>query len=136
MSFSKFCQSAKDTFQRKGRKSSKSESCKSVRFQSESGAVFYTHSSEDYDRRSSFSTMLDEQSEPELVAEMLKHAACGDQLSEMTQQDEEAFVLKLDEEVIRNTLVNRKQGYHSIAALYHYYLVYRCVLEVGRVEEV
>lgn len=81
----------------------KEQKSKSVRFLSNSD-VYYTHSSLDYDRRSSIDSFI-----TTTEADCLK-----------TFITEESIESEFDEQVIRNTKVNKKQGYHSIAVLVNY----------------
>lgn len=101
-SFSKLFKSARYTFSSKQRKGSTSDSGKSVRFSTSSESIYYTHSSIEYDRKSA--STFDGQEE----AHSLKSSKTYDDIS------------LFDEEVIRNTKVNKKQGHYSIAALVAY----------------
>lgn len=76
---------------------------KSVRFTTNKD-IYYTHSSIEYDRSSmlSFEDMKE--------GESLKM----DSLLMLDDNDE------FDKQVIRNTKLNKKQGYHSIAVLVNY----------------
>lgn len=117
-SLSKLYQSAKKSFsnkkKNKERKASNDSSTtstssgKSVRFSTHSESIYYTHSSLEYDRSSM--TPHDE---------LFAHE--GDSLKSNNSvikgaEEEEDF----DEEVKRNTKVNKKQGHYSIAALVTY----------------
>lgn len=89
-----------------------STSSKSVRFSPTNESVYYTHSSLEYDRRSSASNHWDN-SRLRNEGESLKHPS--------SVFDEEEFEpIQFDEEVVRNTKVNKKQGHYSIAALVSY----------------
>lgn len=82
-------------------------SVKSVRFAKASkDNVFYTHSTQDYDRRSSFAF-------PEQCRE-------GNVLKKQHANDEDDEVWSVDEEVARNTGINRKRSHHSVAVLVAY----------------
>ncbi|OBZ85609.1 hypothetical protein A0J61_06342 [Choanephora cucurbitarum] len=115
-SLSKLYKSAKNKFIEKRRgssseKSTSSQGTKSVHFSEHShDSIYYTHSSFEYDRRS-LSTVTDWEKQHS-EAESMKSVA-------QDNESDEDIVL-FDEEVIRNTKVNRKQGYHSIAALVSY----------------
>jgi hypothetical protein len=116
-SLSKFIDSAKNTFKKRKDQRRKS-STKSVRFSSiGSDSIFYTHSSFDYDRRSSIS--FNEVNE----GDSLKSSS-SDSCDQSEEEEKEERNLcsnsEFDEQVIRNTKVNKKQGYHSIAALITY----------------
>lgn len=106
-SFSKLLKSAKHSLtpskQRDRSGSSSSNSGKSVRFSKSSESIYYTHSSLEYDRRSSLN--YDDYHE-------------ADSLKSFSSSDAEEILF--DEEVIRNTKVNKKQGHYSIAALVAY----------------
>lgn len=108
-SFSKLLKSAKHSLtpnkqKRERSSSSSSNSGKSVRFSKSSGSIYYTHSSLEYDRRSSMNF-----DEYDGEADSLK-SSCSSEVEEVL----------FDEEVIRNTKVNKKQGHYSIAALVAY----------------
>lgn len=100
-SLSKLFKSARYTFSNKQRKGS-NDSGKSVRFSTSSESIYYTHSSIEYDRKST--STFDGQEE----AHSLKSSIVIDE------------IVLFDEEVIRNTKVNKKQGHYSIAALVAY----------------
>lgn len=110
-SLSKLFKSAKQTFSnRRNSKSSSNEGTKSVRF-SMSDESYYTHSSVEYDRRSS------------IALDPYRHE--GDSLKSFNsdleqEQEQEQDSALFDEEVRRNTRVNKKQGHYSIAALVAY----------------
>lgn len=72
---------------------------KGVRFLSNHD-IYYTHSSLEYDRKSSVS---------------LDHLNEAESLNTTNEQNTE-----FDEQVIQNTKVNKRQGYHSIAVLVNY----------------
>jgi hypothetical protein len=113
-SLSKLYKSAKNTFksnkQRKGSNDSSTTSNKSVRFSTTNESIFYTHSSLEYDRRSNITCNEDEYHNE---ADSLK-------LSTSSSVNDDGVVDLFDEEVIRNTKVNKKQGHYSIAALVSY----------------
>ncbi|KAI8876939.1 hypothetical protein K501DRAFT_47190 [Backusella circina FSU 941] len=112
-SLSKFIDSAKNTF-RKRKDQRRKSNAKSVRFSSiGSDSIFYTHSSFDYDRRSSIS--FSEANE----AVSLKSNS-NDSCDRPEDEGNLCSDSEFDEQVIRNTKVNKKQGYHSIAALITY----------------
>jgi hypothetical protein len=88
-----------------------STNSKSVRFSTTSESIYYTHSSLEYDRRSSISNHWDNS--------LYQHE--GEGLKHHLNSDEEEFEpIQFDEEVLRNTKVNKKQGHYSIAALVSY----------------
>lgn len=85
------------------------ESSKSVRF-SQHSEVVYTYDNEEYDRRSSFSTIVDNK-----AADHLK-----ENVNVTETEDNELSVLAWDEEVLRNTRYNKRQTHHSIAVIVAY----------------
>ncbi|GAA5812501.1 hypothetical protein MFLAVUS_005957 [Mucor flavus] len=106
-SLSKLFKSAKQSFSSKQRKSSSdSGGGKSVRFSISNESVYYTHSSVEYDRRSS------------IVFDPYLHEA--DSLKSFNSSEHDDDSVTFDEEVLRNTKVNKKQGHYSIAALVAY----------------
>lgn len=91
------------------RRESDGTSSKSVRFSTGGESIYYTFSSSDYDRRSMSIGSSSITTEHE-----------GDYLKQPSINQAEEEEIEFDEEVIRNTKVNKKQGHHSIAALIMY----------------
>lgn len=85
------------------------ESFKSVRF-SQHSEVAFTYDNEEYDRRSSFSTIVDNK-----TADWLKTG-----VKEEIDDNGELSSLAFDEEVLKNTRYNRRQTHHSIAVIVAY----------------
>jgi hypothetical protein len=89
-----------------------STNSKSVRFSPTSESIYYTHSSLEYDRRSSTSNNWDNSLYQNEGDSLKQHSGISD--------EDELEPIQFDEEVVRNTKVNKKQGHYSIAALVSY----------------
>jgi hypothetical protein len=122
-SLSKLYKSAKNSLcnsnqkKKEREKSNDSTSNKSVRFSTPNESIYYTHSSLEYDRKS-----LAPYDEYVQEADSLKSSCSSGSNSSANSSliNAEDMVGLFDEEVIRNTKVNKKQGHYSIAALVNY----------------